>query len=65
MLGSVLKHLNRGCINIDLVLETAFLDDSLFVPDPFRGENGLIIPISPGSQGNGSRFFVALELTVF
>lgn len=34
MLGSVLKLLNRGCINIDLVLEAAFLNDLLFCNEP-------------------------------
>lgn len=35
-----------------------------FVMNPSKGKNGLIILISPGSQGNGSRFLVTLELTV-
>lgn len=42
-----------------------FLMLRVFVVNPSKGKNGLIIPISLGSRGNGSRFVVSLALTVF
>lgn len=62
-LGFILKPLNTECINIDHVLEIAFLDASLFCNQPLWGKK--IILISPESQGKGRRFLVTLELTVF